>query len=134
VLTNANDGDPIRYVDQAFTILTPAVKQATAPPKLTAAPDPAWEKYVGTYTWKHADVQVLILNGKMTMITPEADNPWESRTLLEPAGPHSFRAVSPGASYSAIGELITFTVSSDGRVTRMSTPNSYWLRKNTTSK
>jgi CubicO group peptidase (beta-lactamase class C family) len=134
ILTNANDGDPIRYVDQAFTILGPAVKQATAMPKVTAVPDPGWEKYVGTYTWKHADVEVLMLNGKLTMITPEADNPWDSRIVLEPAGSHAFRAVSPGASYGAIGELITFTVSSDGRVTRMSTPNSYWLRKNTTSK
>ena len=129
VLTNANDGDPVRYLDQAFTILTPAVKQASAMPKVTAVADPACEKYVGTYTWKHADVDVLILNGKLTMITPEADNPWESRSLLEPVGPHTFRMVSPGASYSAIGEQVTFTVSSDGRVTRMSTPNAYWVRK-----
>ena len=31
VLTNANDGDPLRYVNQAFTILTPAIQQATGP-------------------------------------------------------------------------------------------------------
>jgi len=129
VLTNANDGDPLRYVNQAFTILTPAIQQATAQPKTNAAPDPAWEKYAGTYTWKHSDVQVMILNGKLTMIIPDDDNPWESRVLLEPAGPHTFRMTSPGASYAATGELVTFTLSPDGRVTRLSTPNSYWLRK-----
>jgi hypothetical protein len=129
VLTNANDGDPLRYVNQAFTILTPAIQQATAQPKTIAAPDPAWEKYTGTYTWKHSDVQVMILNGKLTMIIPDDDNPWESRVLLEPAGPHTFRMTSPGASYAAVGEVVTFTLSPDGRVTRMSTPNSYWLRK-----
>lgn len=129
VLTNANDGDSIRYVDQAFTILTPAVKQATAPPKVTAAPDPAWEKYTGTYTWKHSDVEVRILNGILMMIVPDSDNPWESRSVLEPVGLHTFRMTSPGASYGAVGELVTFTVGPDGRVTRMSGPNSYWLRK-----
>jgi hypothetical protein len=129
VLTNANDGDPIRYVDQAFTILTPAVKQATAPPKVTAAPDPAWEKYTGTYTWKHSDVEVRILNGILMMIVPDSDNPWESRSVLEPMGLHTFRMTSPGASYGAVGELVTFTVGPDGRATRMSGPNSYWIRK-----
>jgi len=129
VLTNANDGDPVRYVNQAFTILTPAIQQAAAKPKTNPTPEPAWEKYTGTYTWKHSDVQVLILNGKLTMIIPDDDNPWESRVLLEPAGPHAFRMTSPGASYAATGEVVTFTLSPDGRVTRMSTPNSYWLRK-----
>jgi hypothetical protein len=71
----------------------------------------------------------MILNGKLSMIIPDEDNPWESRVLLEPAGPHTFRTTSPGVSYGATGELVTFTLSSDGRVTRMSTPNSYWLRK-----
>jgi CubicO group peptidase (beta-lactamase class C family) len=58
VLTNANDGEPGRYVDQAFTLLTPAVAKATAASKPTSTPDSSWEKYVGTYTWKHSDIQV----------------------------------------------------------------------------
>jgi hypothetical protein len=52
--------------------------------------DPTWEKNVGTYTWKHSDVQILILNGELTMITQEADTPWESRWTLKPAGLHQF--------------------------------------------
>ncbi len=130
-LTNANDGDPGRYVDQAFSLLTPAVARATAVPKTVASPDPVWEKYVGTYTWKHSDIQILVLNGELTMITPEADNLWESRWTLRPVGLHKFRiAPSPGYSGSgAVGDLLTFEVDSEGRVKRVGTPNSYWVRK-----
>jgi hypothetical protein len=32
-------------------------------------------------------------------------------------------------SYGAIGELLTFETGADGRVTRMKTANSYWLRR-----
>jgi D-alanyl-D-alanine carboxypeptidase len=131
VLTNAADGDPLRYVDQAFTILTPAVQRATAPSKQAAQPDPAWEKYLGTYTWKHSDVQVMLLNGELVLISPEADNPWEARTLLKPVKEkaHAFRMVSPSPGSSAFGELLWFEIGADGRVTRMSTANSYWLPK-----
>lgn len=131
VLTNANDGDPGRYVDQAFALLTPAVAKARAVPKPTPAGDPAWEKYVGTYTWKHSDIQVLVLNGELTMITPEADNPWESRWTLKPAGPHQFR-VAPSAGYvgsGPTGDLLTFEVDAQGRAKRVGTANFYWLRK-----
>ena len=131
VLTNANDGDPGRYVDQAFTLLTPAVAKATVTPKLTPTGDSSWEKYVGTYTWKHSDVQILILNGELTMITPEADNPWESRWTLKPAGPHQFRVV-PSEGYTGsgpTGDLLTFEIDSQGQARRVKTPNSYWVRK-----
>ncbi len=77
-MTNANDGDPVRYVDQAFAILTPAVKRATSPPKPPTAPDPAWQKYVGTYTWKNSDAEIMLLEGELTMVSPDADNPWKS--------------------------------------------------------
>ena len=131
VLTNANDGDPGRYVDQAFTLLTPAVAKATVTPKLTPTGDSSWEKYVGTYTWKHSDIQVLILNGELTMITPETDNLWESRWTLKPIGPHQFRVV-PSAGYlgsGPTGDLLTFVVDGQGQAKRVGTPHFYWLRK-----
>jgi hypothetical protein len=37
--------------------------------------------------------------------------------------------VGPASGYPAFGELLWFDVAPDGRVTRMSTANSYWLRK-----
>jgi CubicO group peptidase (beta-lactamase class C family) len=129
VLTNANDGEPGKYVEQAFRLLNPAVSRATAPTPPEQKPNPLWEKYVGTYTWKHADVQVLVLNGELTMILPEADNPWEPRLLLKPVGEHTFRLTPVGTSYAAIGEVVTFELDKEGNVRRARTPNSYWLRK-----
>jgi CubicO group peptidase (beta-lactamase class C family) len=127
VLTNANDGDPLRYVNQAFTLVGPAVAHATAPPRRDLAGDPAWKTYVGTYTWKEEDVQVLVLNGELTMVFPQAENPWESRIVLKPVRPHTFRMTPAGVTYAAIGELLTFEVGDDGRATRLRAPNSYWV-------
>lgn len=125
VLTNATDGEPMLYLDQAFKIVGPAIARATEQPRATREADPAWERYVGTYTWKNSDAQILVLTGELTMIVPEAENPWESRVALTPVGPHTFRMKGGGAS----GELLRFEVSSDGRVTRMTAGNFYRLRK-----
>jgi CubicO group peptidase (beta-lactamase class C family) len=129
VLTNANDGDPLRYVNQAFTLVGPAVASAVAKPKAPIAPDPSWQQYVGIYTWKHDEMQVLVLNGELTMIVPEAENPWEARMTLKPVGRHVFRMVPGGATYAATGELLTFEVDDAGRVRKVRTPNFYWLPK-----
>jgi hypothetical protein len=128
VLTNANDGVPVRYIDKAFEIVSPAIARATALSKTTPALDPIWEKYVGTYAWKHAEIKIMLLNGELTMITPEADNPWESRILLKPVSQHTFRMTST-EGFAAIGELLKFELDAEGRVNRVATPNSYWLRK-----
>jgi hypothetical protein len=127
VLTNANDGAPLEYVDQAFTLVTPAIAKAVARPDTAPVPDPAWRQYVGRYAWKFSEMQIQILNGRLTMIVPEDDNPWESRMLLEPAGPHAFRMVSPGFTFGAVGELLTFEMDAAGKVVRVRTPYFYWL-------
>ena len=129
VLTNADDGDPARYVDEAFALLTPAVKRATEAPKATRAADPSWDRYTGTYTSEQSDVKVMVLDGELTLIDPEAEDPWEARILLKPVSAATFRMTAPSFSYGAIGELLTFEAGADGRVTRMMTANSYWLRK-----
>jgi D-alanyl-D-alanine carboxypeptidase len=127
VLTNANDGDPLRYVDQAFTLVGPTVARAVAAPPTPSVPDPAWQQYVGRYAWKFSERQIAILNGELTMIAPEDDNPWNSRLILKPVGPHTFRVVAPGFSFGAIGELLTFEMDSSGKVARLRTPNSHFL-------
>lgn len=129
VLTNATDGEPGRYLDQVFAIVGPAIANATRPPKTTLTSDPAWDVYVGTYTWKHSDIQILVLDGELTMIRPDAANPWESRLLLKPVGPHTFRMTTAGVSLGATGELLTFELDATGHVKRVKTPNSYWIRK-----
>jgi hypothetical protein len=125
VLTNANDGDPTRYLNQAFTLVGPAIARAVKKPEAVAAPDPAWEKYVGIYTWKNSDVHVLVLKGELTMVVPDAENPWESRVRLTPVGLHTYRMTGGSSS----GELLKFEVDAEGRVTRLVAGNYYRLRK-----
>jgi len=129
VLTNANDGDPRRYLDQAFKLVRPAIADATRAPKAAAKPDPAWQRYVGAYTWKHAEVQVQVLEGELAIIFPESDDPWESRVTLKPVGAHRFRATPNEMSYSLNGEILTFEFDDAGAVKRFGRPSFYWLRK-----
>ena len=90
-------------------------------------PDPLWQRYVGRYAWKYSEMQVQILNGELTMIVPEADDPWSSRIMLRPVGPNTFRMVATGFSYEPIGELLTFEMDAKGKVTRVRTPYFCWL-------
>jgi CubicO group peptidase (beta-lactamase class C family) len=125
VLSNAYDADPRAYVDQAFAIVGPAIAKATETPRPAPSADPTWSRYAGTYTWKHADVQILVLAGELTLIVPDATNPWESRVRLVPVGPHTFR-MSGG---SANGELLRFEVDAAGKVTRLFIGSAYRVRK-----
>ncbi len=126
VLTNANDGEPGRYVNQAFSIVGPAVSHATHEPSTHPDPDPAWANYVGSYTRQHSDVHILVLNGRLSMIVPDAENPWETRVTLDPVqSPHAFRM--DGGSYD--GELLVFDVDETGRATRLLDGSNYRLRK-----
>jgi D-alanyl-D-alanine carboxypeptidase len=127
VLANANDGDPLRYVDQVFRLVSPAVARAVGGSATPRVADPAWQRYVGRYAWKFAERQVEILNGELTMIAPEDDNPWNSRVILKPVGPHTFRIVAPGFSFGPIGELLTFEIDADGKVARIRLPNGHLL-------
>ena len=129
VLTNADDGDPGRYVDQAFTLLTPAVKRATEAKKTPAVADPSWDKYTGVYVSDQSEVNVMLLGGELVLIAPEEENPWQARILLKPVSANTFRMTAASFSYGAIGELLTFEVGTDGRVTRMRTASSHWRRK-----
>ncbi len=125
VLTNANDGEPLQYVNQAFQLVGPAVAKAAEAPKKAATPDPAWDLYVGTYTWKNSDVEIMVLNGELTMFVPEAENPWESRVTLTPAGRHTFKMKGGSSS----GELLRFELDDQGRVTRLIAGSYYRLHK-----
>jgi CubicO group peptidase (beta-lactamase class C family) len=126
VLINGYEADPLFYVNQAFAIVGPAIAKATEKPKpAAAAADPAWQKYVGTYTWKHVDVEVLIIEGELTMIVPDATNPWNSRVKLAPVGPDTFKMTSGSQN----GELVKFDVDANGKVTRLTAGSYYRIKR-----
>ena len=125
-LINANDGDADKFVDQAFSIVGGALTRsamASAQPKKA---DPAWDKYVGKYYWKTSEEEVMVLDGELSLITPDAENPWETRTRLDPVAEHTFRMRGGYAP----GELLKFEVDSSGRVVRYVAPGSFRLRRN----
>ena len=125
VLINGYDADPLLYTNQALTIVGPAIAKATAPPQPTPQADPSWSNYTGTYTWKHVDAKVLVVDGELTMITPDSPNPWASRVRLTPVGPRTFK-MKGGAGD---GELLTFEVDASGRATRLTAGSYYRIRK-----
>jgi len=125
VLTNADDGDASRYVNQTFAIVGPPLARAMEPPKTVASPDPAWEKYIGAYIWGHSEVQVMLLNNQLTLVDPEAENPWESMVTLKPVGPDTFTMIGGQSN----GEPLHFDMDAAGQVTRLTAGNYYRLRK-----
>ena len=99
------------------------VAAAVAPP--TPQGDPAWQKYVGVYTWEDEEIHVAVLDGKLTIVDPSEDNPWESRIPLEPVSGHVFRM----ADGFAEGETVTFILDAAGKVTRYEAPGYYMSRR-----
>jgi CubicO group peptidase (beta-lactamase class C family) len=125
VLINGYEADPTYYVNEAISIMGPAIAKATSRPKPTPVADPTWSKYVGTYTWKHVDSEVLIADGELIMITPDSANPWESRIRLTPAGPNTFKM--HGGSQD--GEMLRFEMDSSGKVTQLTAGSYYRIKK-----
>ncbi len=120
VLTNADDGDPGRYVDQAFRIVGPAIRSATEERNAPSTADPTWARYVGRYGREDADNEsrITVLNGELTMYTADAmvsDDPWDARVRLVPVREHTFRMVGGSSS----GELVVFRTDAQGHVTDM---------------
>jgi len=126
VLTNSEDGRPSLYVNQAYGIVGPAIAKAAAVAVQQAATaNASWSKYVGTYTWEDDVSLVMLLDGKLTLVDPSEEDPWEGRVALEPVSPGVFRM--KGGSQS--GELVRFEIDAAGNVTRLVFPGYYVERQ-----
>jgi D-alanyl-D-alanine carboxypeptidase len=125
VLTNAADGRPGTYVNQAYAIVAPAIAKAVAAEKAAAKTEPTWSKYAGVYTWEDDEIHVAVLDGKLSMFDPAEDNPWETKVTLEPVSGNVFRQVGGDAA----GETVTFITDSSGKVTRLEAPGYYLERR-----
>ena len=117
VMTNADDGDPQFYGDQAFQLVAPAIAKAAASPKPAKA-DPAWARYLGKYRNASGDSQVMVLNDELVLLTPADPYPRPSMLKLIPAGEHTFR-IQGDIGYAALGETARFEVGADGKVARL---------------
>ena len=125
VLTNADDGNPASYVDYALQLLAPIAAKAIVRP---VAPLPATAaSYVGRYRSQNGTTTMLVgmLDGRLSLVAPDAANPYTTRVILEPTSDsRTFVMRSTGTfAYDAFGELLTFDVAPDGQVTGYHTPN-----------
>lgn len=121
VLINGYDSEPTYYMNQALSIIGPAIAKATARTKTTSVANPSWSKYVGTYTWKHVDSQVMIVDGELILLAPES----AARVRLIPVGPDTFKMNGGGNN----GEILKFDVDSTGKATKFWASNYYRIRK-----
>ena len=124
VLTNAEEGDPASYIDYALRLLCPLVAKAATHrvPVLQASA----ASYVGRYRSGNGlnTALVAILDGQLSLVAPDAANPYTWRVILEPTqDPRVFVVRSSGAfTYDLVGENLMFEVGADGRVSGYHTP------------
>lgn len=128
VLLNGYDSDPVFYANQVLSVLSPIVAkiQNDEKPKPAPVADPAWSKYVGTYTWKHNDAEIMIIDGQLMMVAPESNNPWDAKVQLIPTGKPN-RFTQKGGSND--GEPLVFEIDSSGRAVRFWSGTYYRVRK-----
>ena len=122
VLTNTNDSNPADIATQLMSTVGEAVARSTARKVETLAWDPGWARFAGLYRGPGGDAQVVVVNQRLVIITPNAAT-IDTPTQLEPIGGGRFRytAVSGGGP---VGEVVQF-LEDGGRVTRMITGDSY---------
>ena len=124
VLTNADDANPGAIATQLMNTVGEAVAKASAPAESGATPtwDPAWSRFAGLYRGRGGESQVIELDKRLVVISPNAptlDNPVQ----LVPIGNGQFRYTAPTGG-GPVGEIVRF-VEEGGRVVRMITGDSY---------
>lgn len=120
VLANAEESNPTAYADQIFSYVAPLLAQhEAASPKI----DPALAaRYVGHYGFDEDTLDIVLIDGRLAMVTPDSDNAWDSRVMLEQITPTTFREIGGGTD----GELLRFELGSDGKVARVWDAGFYW--------
>jgi CubicO group peptidase (beta-lactamase class C family) len=115
VLTNTNDSNPSEIARQLVATVGQAVAKASAS-KPVVTWDQTWARFAGLYRGRGGDSQVVLLNQKLVIVTPNAPN-LDNPIALEPLGEGRFRVVAPTGG-GAVGEVVRF-VELSGRPMRM---------------
>ena len=123
VLTNADDANPGGIATQLMSTVGEAVAKSSAPPETsTTSWDPSWSRFAGLYRGRGGESQVVELNQRLVVITPNAPT-LENPVQLVPIGNGQFRYTAPTGG-GPVGEVVRF-VEEGGRVVRMITGDSY---------
>jgi len=122
VLTNTTDSNPSDIAQQLMATVGQATAKAAMVKPVLVAWDPAWERFVGLYRGRGGDEQVVLLNKRLVLITPNGPT-LDSPVTLEPLGSGRFRVVAPTGG-GVVGEVVRF-VEENGRPMRMYTGDSW---------
>lgn len=127
VLANADDASPGVIATQLMNTVGEAVAKAAAtkPQSTTPSWDPAWARFAGLYRGRGGDSQVVELDQRLVIITPNAPN-LDNPVRLEPIGNGQFRYTAATGG-GPVGEIVRF-VEENGRVVRMYTGDGYLER------
>ncbi len=121
VFTNADDGEPLMYVEKGFKWIAPPIMDVTK--KELEVIEADYGIYVGKYRSSWADTEVLELNGELYMISPNLPDPMLTPTKLTPIAEHVFRMDATG--YGSHGEPAKFELDNQGKVIRLKTGPNY---------
>jgi D-alanyl-D-alanine carboxypeptidase len=117
VLANAYDSDVVRYLDQAFLMVGRALRQEPMTTVTASAVAESWRMYEGIYELASAwwgPSHVMMLRDGLTFLDASGDDPWETRSRLEPArAPHVFTIIRPNGIKPG---LLTFQLDASGKV------------------
>lgn len=123
ILTNADDANPGGIATQLMNTVGEAVAKAAAKPESTPTLwDPSWSHFAGLYRGRGGETQVIELNKRLVVISPNAPN-LDNPIRLEPIGNGQFRYTAPTGG-GPVGEIVRF-VEENGRVVRMYTGDGY---------
>ncbi len=118
VFTNADDGEPIKYVEKAHQWVAPALAEEPA------ETNPGnWSRYTGKFRNIWGDAEVLLYNGELIMINPQLPDPLTEYTTLKHVEGDTFQMKAPG--YGSHNEYAVFEFDEEGKVKRLKTGENY---------
>ncbi len=124
VLTNADDGNPLMYVEKAFQWVAPSIMECVTPQLEAEGLVSEWTMYTGKYRNSWSDLQVLVLEGELVMIDPSQPDPTLTLTKLTPVSEHIFTMESK-SGYGSHGERVIFELNNQGKVKRVKVGANY---------
>ena len=121
-MTNTNGVQSRAFVQTAWDIVAPAVRQALENPAGAKAHDPALERYTGRYdSWTAGETWVIPWDDGLALVDLPSSQPQTERVRLRPVGEHRFRRIRDDG---ALGEEIRFELDAGG------TPVRVWRHSN----
>jgi CubicO group peptidase (beta-lactamase class C family) len=123
VLTNADDGNPLLYMETAIKWVAPTLAKAAKPAAVNGF-NPAWERYFGKYRSIWGDLQVLRYKDKLAAVGLNLPDPLTGIVTLAPVSEHTFR-IETEENFGSEGEVATFEMDASGKVMRLFMGNLY---------